>query len=264
MAISKNKNGESAGSKLSNKERRALQQRQQQRQQQLLLGALAVVLLIGVIAFVVISLQPPEAVIADGIQARYADFESQKLQGTTPDGYPFLGAANAPVTIEQFGSFSCPHCLEYHDSIFVNILDEIKAGRAKFVFIPEPGYGGFNSEPATRGALCAGQQGKFWDVHDVLYDWQQRYGTGMNDSARLSALAGKLGLDTGAFNSCLNSAATTTVIDSANTEATKRGVAATPTIFINGTQVSPAVAGAQDPTLGELRGIIEQGAVKTS
>ncbi len=255
----------STGTKMSAKERRALHVRQQQRQQQIILGVLAVVLLIGVIAFVVISLQPPEATIPDGVQTRYADFESQKLMGVTSEGYPFLGAATAPVTIEQFGSFSCPHCLEYHDQVFVNILDEIKAGRAKFVFIPEPSYGGFNSEPATRAALCAAPQGKFWEMHDVLYSWQTRYATGMNDDRRLSAMAQKLGLDTGALSSCLNSSATTATLTAASNEATKRNVAATPTIFVNGIQISPPLGNAQSPSLGELRGMIEQGsAAKTN
>src|SRR5260221_4210828 len=103
----------STGTKMSAKERRALHVRQQQRQQQIILGVLAVVLLIGVIAFVVISLQPPEATIPDGVQTRYADFESQKLMVVTSEGYPFLGAATAPGTIEQFVSFSLPPCLHF-------------------------------------------------------------------------------------------------------------------------------------------------------
>src|SRR5581483_2546825 len=99
-----------ASQKQSIKERRAAQKQRQQRQQQILLTIVAVALLVGVI---LISTRPAEAYMPPEVPARYKDFAAQKLMGVTPDGYPYLGAENAPTTLEEIGSFSCIVCQQY-------------------------------------------------------------------------------------------------------------------------------------------------------
>ena len=244
------------------KSRREEQIQQQKRNQQILLTVLAVALLVGVVAAIFIATRPPEAKIPDEAKTRYTAFASQNMQGFTEEGFPYLGAANAPSTIEEFGSFSCPHCAEYDDQVFTKILDEIQAGRVKFVFMPLPGYGGFNSQPATEAAICIGQQGKFWEMNDTLYSWQNIYGPTLNDPARLSVAAQQLGIDMDKYNSCLNSKTPKQVIEKAAELANKRSVNVTPTIFFNGQQISPALNGGQNPGLSETRGLIEAAAAE--
>src|SRR2546423_15297380 len=82
--------------KMSVKERRAREAARRQRQQQILLTVVAVVLLVGVIAAVFLSTRPAEAVIPDDTATRYLDFAKNKMIGVTPDGYPYIGAENAP------------------------------------------------------------------------------------------------------------------------------------------------------------------------
>jgi protein-disulfide isomerase len=246
-----------ASQKQSIKERRAAQKQRQQRQQQILLTIVAVALLVGVILMVFISTRPAEAYMPPEVPARYKDFAAQKLMGVTPDGYPYLGAENAPTTLEEIGSFSCIVCQQYHKDVFVNLLDKFKSGQAKFVYIPVTTTGEFNPDGATRGALCAAQQGKFWEMHDILFDWQTRYGSGANDAGRLTTAAGALGMDTGQFSACLNSQAVKDLIAKAQAEADKRGMTGTPTVFLDGKQIQPVPQDQHVPTLAELRGLIE-------
>src|SRR5262249_12542708 len=124
--------------KLSARAKRAAAEQQRQRQQQIILGVVAAAIVIGVVVLIGSTLLPKagasSVTIPPEATTRYADFVSQNMVGKTSDGYPYLGKVDAPHTIEEIGSLSCPVCLAYHDQTFTNILDEIKAGRAKFIF----------------------------------------------------------------------------------------------------------------------------------
>ncbi len=239
------------GGKVSAKQRRALQRQRQQRQQQIILAILAVVFLLAVIAVIVLTTLPPDTTITTDL-THYQDFEAANLQGTTSDGFPYLGPANAPVNMEEFASFACPFCLKFHQDMGNNLLDEFKAGRAKLVFIPLINID-YDTTPAASAALCAGQQGKFWEFHDILFDWQSVYAQGINNAARLGIAAQKLGLDMNKFNACLSSSAVKDVITKAENLANQRGVTSTPTVFINGKEITPPA----NPSLAEWRGLIE-------
>ncbi len=258
MATSdKAKKSSTVSAKQSAKERRAMQEKRRQQQQQILLAVVAGVLLIGVIVVVFVSTRPVEASIPAEAKTRYQDLAAQKMMGVTPDGYPYIGVDNAPVTMEEVASFSCSVCLDFHSSTFLNLLDEIKAGRLKFVLIPVTTTGEFNPDGATRGALCAAQQGKFWEMHDVLFDWQTRYASGSNDPRRLGQAAGELGMDTGAFSGCLDSQPPKDTISKAEQLAKTRGVTGTPTVYLDGQQIRPMPDGSAGPNLSEIRGLIE-------
>src|SRR5205823_10962062 len=119
--------------------------------------------LVGVIAMVFVSTRPAEAFIPEDTPTRYKDLAAKQYIGTTPEGFPYLGAADAPSVMEEFSNFACPHCLDYHGQTFLNLLDKIQAGQLKFVYIPIVVTLGCNPEVETRVALCAAQQGKFWE-----------------------------------------------------------------------------------------------------
>jgi protein-disulfide isomerase len=257
--------------KQSAKERRALQQQRQERARLILLTIVAVALFVGVVGVIVVtvvnanqSASPEDAYIPPDTLTRYADLEQQKLMGTTPDGFPYLGAENAPVLLEELSSLSCSACLLYHDTVLVNLLDEIKAGRVKFVFIPVTTTGEFNPAGITQGAFCAAQQGKFWEMQDIAFDWQIRYQANANDTARIKAAAQSLGLDAAKFNDCLTSNSVKDIIDKGEAAFGQRvkpdasGTVGTPTIFLDGEQIQPRPDGGASPNLSELRGWIEQ------
>jgi len=264
--VKKSQPNQPPSAKMSVKERRAREIARRQKQQQLLLTIVAVVLLVGVIAAVFLSTRPAEAFIPDDTATRYQDFDKNQMVGVTPEGYPYIGAQNAPSVLEEFSNFACPHCNDYHSGTFLNLLDKIKAGQLRVVYIPLSITLSYNPEVETRAALCAAQQGKFWEMHDVLFDWQTRYTNGSNDVSRLAAAAGTLGMDTGKFTDCINNNRDVrATIDKAAQLSTDRKVAGTPTIFLNGQQIQPALNGGAEPSLSELRGLIEaKAAAKTS
>ena len=95
-----------------------------------------------------------------------------------------------------------------------------------------------NAPGASRAALCAGQQTMFWEMHDILFDWQTRYGNTAFSQNRLLAGVEQLGLITNAFTDCFNSAATSATLAAAQNEE----VSTTPTIRVNGVTLDQGTA----------------------
>mgnify|MGYP000359705760 FL=1 len=177
-------------------------------------------------------LRPLDAPIPAGAGSHYQGLE----QGYTSQGFPRLGRADAPVLIEEFSSYACPHCREFHEGRFVTLLDAIGAGRVQFVFIPIPNIG-WGAGDAAKGALCAGEQGQFWTMTDVLFDWQRRFLTSTFDMRRIRKGAQALGLNMAAFDACLKRDTVQLVLEQARQEFTRRGLTGTPSFFINGRKV---------------------------
>jgi protein-disulfide isomerase len=191
-----------------------------------------VVVVIALVALLIYRLMPLDAPIPDDIGALYAGLE----RGTTEQGFPRLGSADAPILIEDFSSFACPHCRAFHNERFPNLIDEITTGEVQFVVIPVSNIGS-GAEDAAKGAFCAGEQGYFWEMSDVLFDWQDRFVMFTFDQRRLRKGAADLGLDSDAFDACLDADHTKQLIDAALNEFKGRGLSGTPTFFINGEQV---------------------------
>lgn len=244
------KGGTLPKSSKSAKDRRAEQKRRQQRNQQVLLGIGAGILLIVVVLAIFISTRPPEATITDAVKAQFGKVPAD-MTGTTKEGFPRLGADNAPVTLEEFASFACPVCQQFHTQYIENLTDKISAGQFKVVVIPLTQID-YNTEPATKAAICAAQQGDFWEFHEILYDWQGRYGQGMNDLNRLKLAATALNMDTGKFTACINDPATKAVVDAAQKLSDDRKVPGTPTLYLDGKLIQLGT-----PDLSAMRGYIE-------
>ena len=193
--------------------REARQRRQKQRRQNqrlLLLGFIVAVAVVGV-AVLVVSNQPVEAFIPDELSARYAGIE----RSNSPEGYPRLGNADAPVTVEEYASFACPGCEAFHSDSFDAVLERVKDEQVLFTYVPLNTGSIPNAPGASRAALCAGQQNLFWEMHDVLFDWQTRYGNTAFSQNRLLTGVEALGLSSGTFTECFNSADISTTLDAA-------------------------------------------------
>lgn len=156
--------------------------------------------------------------------------------GYTDQGFPYLGNADAPVVVEDFSSYACPHCREFHEDRFPDMLDEIAAGQVKFVMIPVPHIGA-GAKDSMKALLCAGEQDQLWAMHDVLYYWQDQFLTRTFDEKRILDGAKNLDLDVEAFEACMASERITSVVDAARAEFKRRGLTGTPTFYLNGTKV---------------------------
>lgn len=247
--------------KKSAKDRRAEAERRRKQQQIVLLAVIGLVAL-GVVALVLFATtRPISAEIAPEVSSRFEqDYGSIPAEwfNRTPEGFFAIGDPNAPVTMEEFSSFSCSACRSFHDSYFKGLLDKIQTGQLRFVYIPLTNYGSWESTNMARAAICAGVQGKFWEMHDVLFDWQARLATQSNEPRRHSSAAELLGLDRNAFDACYDNQATTDVINAAGTVRDARGIASTPTVYLDGQKVYPEAAdGSSALSLSQIRGIIE-------
>ena len=214
--------------KRQSRTRGARQRRQKQRRQNQRLYLLIAIVVVAVVAIavVIVSNQPVDAHVPDDLSARYEDIE----RSFSPEGYPRLGDADAPVAVEEYASFACPGCEVFHSESFDAVLERVRNGQVRFTYVPLQTGSVPNAPGASRAALCAGQQGMFWELHDVLFDWQTRYGNTAFSQNRLLAGVEQLGLSSSAFTNCFNSAAITNTLNAAQSE----DVSSTPTLRVNG------------------------------
>lgn len=89
------------------------------------------------------------------------------------DDDPFIGNANAPVTMIEFSDYQCPFCLRFWSETLPQIKkDYIDTGKVKFVYRDFPLNIHPMAEPSARAANCAGEQGKYWEYHDKIFSEQ--------------------------------------------------------------------------------------------
>lgn len=165
-----------------------------------------------------------------------------------------LGGKKAPVTIIDFSDFQCPYCRIFWENTFSQLKkDYIDTGRVSFVLKDFPLSFHPGALPAAKGAMCANDQGKYWDMVNKIFSEQAKQGQGTVQFTidDVKKWASQIGLDVAKFNSCVDSNKYQTKIDQDNAEGTKLGVEGTPTFFINSTQL----VGAQPYT--EFKKIID-------
>jgi protein-disulfide isomerase len=153
-----------------------------------------------------------------------AETAMQQAQGNsnTPSG------TNAQVTIEEFSDFQCPFCGSAYST--VKQLQNEYGSKINLVFkqFPLASLHPY-AEKAAEASECARDQGKFWQYYDILFTNQNALT--VDDFKKY---ASQLGLDSGKFNTCLDTGAKTSVVQKDLQEGQSRGVTGTPTFFING------------------------------
>lgn len=144
---------------------------------------------------------------------------------------PSLGADNAKITIIEFSDYECPFCANAVDTV-KSILEEYK-GEVRLVYRDNPlVHLHPDAFQAAEAANCAGEQDKYWQMHDILFANQAKL-----DSASLKSYAVELNLDEEQFNNCLESGKYADEIRQDMEDASKYQVTGTPTFFVNGHRV---------------------------
>jgi protein-disulfide isomerase len=166
-------------------------------------------------AQIVVALQPPKA----------ADL--------TIDGAPQRGSADAPVKFVEFADYECPYCKKVEPD--VSKLTQEFGNKVVLIYMDYPLPMHPHAEKAAEAARCAGEQGKYWEFHDLLFADPSL------DEATLKANAASLHLDTGLFANCLESGAQAAKIQKSQAEGARLGLSGTPSFFVNGHFVSGAV-----------------------
>jgi protein-disulfide isomerase len=165
-----------------------------------------------------------------------AELKGQNWQTTEPvsvdiAGAPSKGAASAPVTVVEFSDFQCPFCAKA--TLPLQQLLEANQGKVRFVFKNFPLDIHPDSRLAHMAALAAGEQGKFWEMHDLIYARQHALKRG-----DLLSFAEQLHLDAAVFQNDLDSPQLEARIEADKSEGERLGVVATPTFIVNGEVIS--------------------------
>ncbi len=138
------------------------------------------------------------------------------------------GAEDAAVTLVEYGDYECPHCGRAHP--VVKRLQKHFGDSLRFVFRNFPLAEMHPlAEPAAEAAEFAASQGKFWEMHDAIFEHQTQLSLEL-----LSSLAQRFGLDKEALADALDNGAFQARVKSDFTSGVRSGVNGTPTFFING------------------------------
>jgi protein-disulfide isomerase len=144
------------------------------------------------------------------------------------DGAFTKGPKDAPVTIVEFSDFQCPFCR----TVVATVKEVMRLfpTQVKWAFRDFPIASLHpKASKAAEAARCAGEQGKFWEYHDLLFDHQSQ--AAISDFKRF---AEQLKLDTKSFGLCLDSGKHQAAVEADVQEGTHLGITGTPTFFING------------------------------
>lgn len=139
---------------------------------------------------------------------------------------PSRGPRDAPVTIVEFSDFQCPYCKQA--AISLKPVIQNYGSKVRFVFKQMPLPIHPDAFKAAQASVCAGEQGKFWEYHDILFS------SGELSEQALKKHASDLGLRSSEFNTCLSSEASAGIVRRDIQEAMQAGIQGTPTFFVNG------------------------------
>lgn len=153
------------------------------------------------------------------------------VQGVLEDGTPFIGSLDAPIVLAEFSDFSCPHCADYEPEVEQLIRQYVRSGQLRFEFRAMTFVGGEFSRTAASGAICAAEQGAFWEFHSELFRYQSTQGANYFTTDNVVDIAKDLGLDDSKLRSCMNSTRPDRALRAASQLQTEMGVSSTPTVI---------------------------------
>lgn len=218
--------------------------KQSGRQRQVVVLVLIIVVVLAAMLIVITQNQPQTPAVLDPATLAEGGAYAGLLRDQTEDGMYRLGAPDAPIELREYLSFGCGHCANFHDTTFRELVaNEIKQGEVNVVLVP---YTDPSSQAlifATATAYCAGEQGRFWEMNDLLFGWLEQYGGSAYQVDRVLGAVRDLGLDEDNFQSCLQADSTISWLNNANAQFItlaqqyqddEAQVTGTPTITING------------------------------
>ena len=221
-------------SKRSTMKKKRQQAQKRERQTIFLVVAGAIIILVAIIVgSSLIQQNQPVGEIVD-----ISPVERPNPEGTA------MGDPNAPVRIDVFEDFQCPACQLYSENIEPLIMENlVKTGQVYYVFRHYPFLDDRSatkeSDQSANASMCAADQGRFWDYHDILFaNWDGENGGSFSDR-RLIAFAESIGLNTDDFNTCFKDNEFKSQIDQDLRDGVQLGVTGTPSVFVNSVAVTP-------------------------
>lgn len=189
--------------------------------------------------------------------ARVGNYEPRTFGA--PVDLTSVGQPDAPVRVDVWEDFQCPACAEYSETIETRLIaDYVETGQVLYTyhFFPfldgadypaQDGSGRLHyissqdgpgeSDQASNAAMCAAEQGRFWDYHDMLYRNWNGENRGAFADARLILFAENIGLDMNAFRQCFAENRYQDFIQADFVAGIERSIPGTPTVFVNDVRV---------------------------
>lgn len=169
-------------------------------------------------------------------------FDPKSVANIDTAGSPQKGDASAPVTIVEWADFECPFCARA-GKIFDDAMKQ-RPGKVRLVYKYFPLSSHPHGELTAHAAAAADLQGKFWPMHDQLFDNQSSL-----DDAKIREIAKKIGLDTAKFETDINSEAVKARVDKDRAEADRLGLEGTPFVWVNGRHLDSKYFNLEDDLL---------------
>jgi len=146
-----------------------------------------------------------------------------------------MGAASAPLEVTEYSDFECPFCASFATVQMPVIREQLIAtGKLRWRFRDFPLPTHRYSRYAALAAQCAGEQGKFWEMHDRLFEQHQWAQTGDNPRALFRDFARAAGVDLDKYDACMDSQRYAGRIEASVQEGEAAGVRGTPSFYVNG------------------------------
>jgi protein-disulfide isomerase len=162
------------------------------------------------------------------------------------DAGRITGAPTAKVWVVEISDLQCPYCKEWHDNTFPVVRDEyVKTGKVRLAYVNFPLRQHVNSQAAATAAMCASAQGKFWEMHDALFESQEKWEMLKDPSAFYEGLASKAGVNIADWKKCTEEKPLQPLIDADMDRAKRAGVESTPSFIIGGRLVAGSIPPAE-------------------
>ena len=143
------------------------------------------------------------------------------------------GSTTAPVWLVEISDFQCPYCKQWHDQVYPAIKREyIDRGVVRMAYVHLPLNIHPNAGPAAETSLCASMQNRFWQVHDKLFETQERWAQMQSPQAFFDSLAVAGGVDVRPYRECMASGIMKRVLNGDAARAGAAGVTSTPWFFV--------------------------------
>jgi protein-disulfide isomerase len=178
--------------------------------------------------------------------------------GVKADLARIQGNPAAPVWVIEVSDFQCPYCKQWHDETYPVLRDEfVRTGKVRLAYVNFPLAQHQYAWPAAESAMCAGAQGKFWEMHDALFNTQSKWEALAAPASFFDSLARAQGVDVTHWRQCIQSGKMKAWIQADHDRAQTAGAASTPSFMI-GDQL---LVGAQP--IEEFRRAIDSARVKS-
>jgi protein-disulfide isomerase len=150
-----------------------------------------------------------------------------------PGGSEVLGPADAPVLVEEYGDYQCPACGRFDRTVAPRIRELAAEGRIRFAYHPLA-FLGPESVAAANAAVCAADQGRFWEFHEYAFGRQFPENSGALTSEQLVAFGSAAGTTGSAFEACVRDVTYEGWVGRLTDRAFESGVHSTPTVLVDG------------------------------